>query len=94
MKTMILWTSGCRKPKMQGTATAVCSAVTIETFRRMARERKGYLWIVDAETAADAREMIKRYRAGLPAADMNATVDDGRTVALGTNACLAIGGAR
>ena len=95
MKTILLWTAkGCRKPKMQGTATAECSAVTIRNLRRSAADGRGRLWIVDATTAAEARELIARHKAGEDGvAAMTAVVDDGRTVALGMQAVLAIGGA-
>jgi hypothetical protein len=95
MKTLLLWTAkGCRKPKVQGTATAAGSAATIHTMRRSATDGRGRLWIVDAATAAEARELIARHKAGEDGvAAMSAVVDDGRTVALGTQAVLAIGGA-
>ncbi len=94
MKTLLLWTAkGCRKPKVQGTATAAGSAATIHTMRRSAGDGRGRLWVVDAATAAEARELIARHRAGESVAAMSAVVDDGRTVALGTQAVLAIGGA-
>ena len=94
MPTLLRWTAtGCRKPKTQGTATAVCSAATTHHMRRSATDGRGRLWIVDAATAAEARELIARHKAGESVAAMSAVVDDGRTVALGMQAVLAIGGA-
>jgi len=95
MKTLLLWTAkGCRKPKMIGTATAVCSTATIHDMRRAATAGRGRLWIVDADTAADARDQIARHKAGEDGiAAMTAVLDDGRTVAIGMRAVLAIGGA-
>ena len=93
-RTLLLWTAkGCRKPKMQGTATAVCSAVTIRNLRRSAADGRGRLWIVDAISAAHARGLIAKHKAGERGFAMSAVVDDGRTVALGMQAVLAIGGA-
>jgi len=94
MKTLILWTpKKCRKAKTIGLATAVCSAATIVDLRRYARDGQGRLWIVDAATAEEARAIIARHKAGDDAAGMTAALDDGRTVAIGTQAVLAIGGA-
>lgn len=100
VKTMILWTrKGCRKPKMIGTATAECSAATIHDLRTAARAKEGKLWIVDSHSAAGARASIARHKAGDTASSiargsgMVLSVDDGRTVALGFLAVLAVGGA-
>lgn len=102
IKTMLLWTrKGCRKPKMQGTATAVCSAATIEQFRKMARAGEGRFWLVDARTAEEARRIIAahvrgslRVKEGRNSAAFIAVTDEGRTVALGRLAVAALGGAR
>jgi len=89
MKTVLFWLpKGCRKPKMQGLATAVCSAATIQVFRRMALDGKGKFFIVDCETAAQGRDIIKSRKAG-----MVANLDDGNTIVLGVTAVLAINGA-
>lgn len=95
MKTMLLWCpKGRRKPIMLGLATATCSAANIHHARRRAKHGQGRFYVVHAATAADARDLIKDHRAGqLQNQPMVLVTDDGRTVAIGLEACLAIGGA-
>jgi len=94
-KVMLLWTrKGCRKPKMEGTATAVCSAADIFHWRKYAREGKGRFWIVEARTAAEARYLIAGYLKDQEKFGISMVTDNGKTVALGTRAVLAIGGAQ
>ena len=94
MKTMIFWLEKrCRKPMMRGLATAECSAGLVEMFRGMAREGRGRLFIVEGETAEQGRRLIAGHKAGIGRHPMTAVVDDGRTVAIGTNAVLAMSGA-
>ena len=94
MKTMLFWCpKGCRKAKMQGLATAASSAATIRWMRTAALERRGRAWIVEASSAAEGRGLIKAHKAGESIAAMVAVLDDGRTVAIGTSAVVAIGGA-
>jgi len=93
-KVMILWVrKGARKPKMQGTATAVCSASKIETFRRMARAGRGRLYLIEGRTATEARYLIDGYRKDQEAFPVRMETDGGKTVALGARAVMAIGGA-
>lgn len=94
-KCMIFWLPAkCRTPKMQGLASAAGSVLTLDTFFRMAREGRGRLFIVDGKNAADGRKIIARWRKGESVAAMTAVIEGpDRIVAIGTDACLAIGGA-
>ena len=98
MKTMIMWRrKRARTFKMWGTATAVCSAATINTAWRMAANGEGTLAIVDAPTAEHARRAIRAFQAqqrpdiGAPA--MTGVHCDGRVITIGANAALAVAGA-
>ena len=65
MKTMIYWTEKrCRKPKMQGTATANMSAALIHDMIRYAAEGKGTLHVVTAPTANHGRAIIDAFKRG------------------------------
>jgi len=94
MKTLILWKpKRCRIYKVQGTATAECSAIRIRDFQRMAEEGKGTVAIVDAESADDARRIIQEHESGQSDPAIGLVKADGRILALGSNAVLAIAGA-
>jgi len=96
MKTIIFWLNkGCRKPKQQGLATAAGSVHLIDGMVGRAREGKGRLFIVDAETAAKGRQAITSWRAGESTGHAIWSVIEGpdRIVALGVNAVAAIAGA-
>ncbi len=98
-KVILFWTAkGCRKPKMQGTATASCSAATIRDFMIRADEGKGKFYIVECSNAAHGRDMISDHRAMAFGVDRTATAVGiksvlGNTVALGMRAVAAISGA-
>ena len=98
MKTMIFWLrKGCRKPKMHGTATANGSVYAIADFSAMAIAGKGKLFVVDGPTAEHGRRAIAAYLSDIVMdinnPPMTANLENGRIVAIGTNAVLAIGGA-
>ena len=58
-KVMLLWVEkGCRKPKMQGTATSTGSVYAISDFRRMAQQGKGTFYIVQGKNVNIARKLI------------------------------------
>jgi len=97
MKTIIFFTAKrARMPKMQGLATAAGSASVIRELCRLARCGKGRVYLVDAPTAEHGRRRIAAFRADKPhigAPPMTTVLDNGRVVAIGTNACLALAGA-
>jgi hypothetical protein len=82
---------------MQGLATAAGSASVIRELCRQARSGKGRVYLVDAPTAGHGRRRIAAFRAGqnpdIGAPRMTAVLDNGRVVAIGANACLALAGA-
>jgi len=97
MKTLILWRrKRSRTFKQVGTATADGSAATIANMWRAAAKGDGTLAIVDAANAADARAALARHFSG-PTRDCHLGVSmqslDGRAVALGAKAVLAVAGA-
>lgn len=96
-KTLLFWKpKGCRKPKMVGTATSKCSALTIMDFSRMAMKGDGTFYVVDAGSAEIGRAIIRIYneekanpeRFKVPVSDTN-----GRIVAIGERALQALRGA-
>src|SRR6202022_2485269 len=98
MKTIIFFTAKrARTPKMQGLATAAGSASVIRELCRLARARKGRVYLVDAPTAEHGRRRIAAFRAGdkpdIGAPPVTTVLDNGRVVAIGSNACLALPGA-
>jgi hypothetical protein len=98
MKTIIFFTrKRARTPKMQGLATAAASASVIRELCRLARCDKGRVYLVDAPTAEQGRRRISAFHAGqkpdIGAPPMTAVLDNGRVVAIGANACLALAGA-
>ena len=98
MKTIIYFTAKkARTPKMQGLATAAGSASIIRELCRLARCGKGRVYLVDAPTAEHGRRRIAGFRAGnnpdIGAPPMTTVLDNGRVVAIGANACLALAGA-
>ena len=98
MKTIIFFTAKrARTPKMQGLATAAGSASVIRELCRLAKARKGRVYLVDAPTAEHGRRRIAAFRAGqkpdIGASPMTTVLDNGRVVAIGTDACLALAGA-
>ena len=98
MKTMIFFArKRARTPKMQGMATAAGSASVIRELCRMARCGKGRVYLVDAPTAEHGRRRIVAFRAGqepdIGTPPMTAVINNGRVVAIGANACLALAGA-
>ena len=97
MKTLILWRrKRARTFKTVGLATADGSAATIATMWRAAAKGDGTLAIVDAPNAEVARAILARHFSG-PTRDCNIGVAmqslDGRAVALGARAVLAVAGA-
>jgi hypothetical protein len=80
-----------------GLATAPGSAVTIRTLSQIALRGDGRLYIVDAPTAEHGRRRITAFCAGdkpdIGAPPMTTVLDNGRVVAIGANACLALAGA-
>ena len=97
-RVIIFWLSKrCRKPKQLGLATAVGSAALIHSLANRAVEGDGRLYIVEARNAEYGRQLIsasmgvQRPEIGAPA--MKTVLADGRIVAIGTNACLALAGA-
>ena len=98
MKTIIYFTAKrARTPKMQGLATAAGSASIIRELCRLARCGKGRVYLVDAPTAEHGRRCIAAFRAGdkpdIGAPPMTTVLDNGRVVAIGADACLALAGA-
>ena len=98
MKTIIYFTAKrARTPKMQGLATAAGSASVIRELCRLARCGKGRVYLVDAPTAEHGRRRIAAYRAGekpdIGAPPVTTVLDNGRVVAIGPDACLALVGA-
>jgi hypothetical protein len=98
MKTIIFFTAKrARTPKMQGLATAAGSASIIRELCRLARCGKGRVDLVDAPTAEHGRRRITAFRAGdkpdIGAPPMTTVIDNGRVVAIGADACLALAGA-
>src|ERR1700738_5297885 len=98
MKTIIFFTAKrARTPKMQGLATATGSASIIRELCRLAKAGKGRIYLVDAPTAEHGRRRIAAFRAGekpdIGAPPMTTVLDNGRVVAIGANACLALAGA-
>jgi hypothetical protein len=98
MKTLILWRrKRARTFKQWGTATADGSACTIRAGWNMAERGDGTLAIVDAPTAEHARRAITAHlakqRQHIGAPDVSGTYCDGRVIAIGAQAVLAIAGA-
>src|SRR5208283_431784 len=98
MKTIIFFNAKrARTPKMQGLATAAGSASVIRELCRLAKCGKGRVYLVDAPTAEHGRRRIAAFRAGekpdIGAPPMTTVLDNGRVVAIGANACLALAGA-
>ena len=97
MKTLILWRrKRSRTFKQLGLATADGSAATIATMWRAAAAGDGTLAIVDADNAAAARERIACFLSGHhddPAHGVVMQSLDGRAIALGARAVLAVAGA-
>ena len=96
MKTIIFFTAKrARTPKMQGLATAAGSASVIRELCWLAG--KGRVYLVEAPTAEHGRRRIAAFRAGerpdIGAPPMTTVIDDGRVVAIGADACLALAGA-
>ena len=86
-----------RKPKQVGLATAVGSAATIHQLAQQAFEGGGRLFVVEAPTADYGRQLIQAHRSQqspeIGSSAMTTVLADGRVVAIGTRACLAIAGA-
>ena len=86
-----------RKPKQVGLATAVGSAATIHDLARSAFDGGGRLFVVEAPTAEYGRQLIRAHldqqssELGSPA--MKTVLSNGRVVAIGLGACLALAGA-
>src|SRR6202022_5206968 len=98
MKTIIFFTAKkARTPKMQGLASAAGSASIIRELCRLAKAEKGRVYLVDAPTAEHGRRRIAAYRAGekpdIGAPPVTTVLDNGRVVAIGADACLALAGA-
>src|ERR1700756_1862540 len=98
MKTIIFFTARrARTPKMQGLATAAGSASVIRELCWLARCGKGRVYLVDAPTAEHGRRRIAAFRVGdkpdIGAPSVTTVLDNGRVVAIGANACLALAGA-
>jgi len=98
MKTAIFYIpKGSRKPKMQGLATAEDSAAAIDHFYRRVKQGNGRAFLVDCATAEHGRRIIKTWqtntRPDIGAPAMTGVHLDGRFVAIGVNAVLAIAGA-
>jgi hypothetical protein len=99
MKTLILWRrKRTRTFKQVGLATADGSAATIRNFWLMAAAGDGTLAIVDAPTAQAARAVLELHAkgklpAGVAAAGVTMQSLDGRALALGAKAVLAVAGA-
>jgi hypothetical protein len=86
----------CRKPKQIGLATAVGSAAIIHDLGNRAVEGRGRLFIVEAPNADYGRQLIAAHRKGergeIGRPGITTVLADGRVVAIGTRACLAIAG--
>src|SRR5215471_962196 len=98
MKTIIFFSrKRARTPKMQGLATAAGSASVIRELCRLAKCGKGSVYLVDAPTAEHGRRRIAAFRGGerpdIGTPPMTTVLENGRIVAIGTNACLALAGA-
>jgi hypothetical protein len=98
MKTIIFFTrTRARTPEMQGLATPAGSASVIRELCRLARSGKGRVYLVDAPTAEHGRRRIAAFLGGqqpdIGTSPMTAVLDNGRVVAIGANACLALAGA-
>src|ERR1700758_5155268 len=98
MKTIIFFTrKRARTPMMQGLATAAGSASVIRELCRLARCGQGRVYLVDAPTAEHGRRRIVAFRAGqkpdIGVPPMTTVINNGRVVAIGANACLALAGA-
>jgi hypothetical protein len=97
MKTIILWKrKRSRTFKQEGLATADGSATTIRSLWLAAAKGDGTIAIVDAQNVNDARAQLARHFSGTTR-DCNIGVAmqslDGRAVALGAHAVLAVAGA-
>ena len=98
MKIIILYVrKGARRAKQQGLATAAGSASVIRELCRLAKCGNGRVYLVDAATAEHGRRRIAAFRTGakpdIGAPSMTTVIDNGRVVAIGSNACLALAGA-
>lgn len=99
MKTLILWRrKRTRTFKQMGLATADGSAVAIRGLWLMAKNHEGTLAIVDAPSAQAARAALELHAkgklpAGVAAAGVSMQSLDGRALALGAKAVLAVAGA-
>jgi len=96
MKTLILWRrKRARTFKQIGIATADGSAATIATMWRAAADGDGTLAIVDAASAVEARRIIDSHARGshLHTAGVVMESLDGRVLALGARAVMAVAGA-
>jgi hypothetical protein len=98
MTTIIFFTAKrARTPKMQGLATAAGSPSVIRELCRLAKARKGRVYLVDAPTAEHGRRRIASFRAGqksdIGSPPVTTVLDNGRVVAIGAGACLALAGA-
>jgi hypothetical protein len=78
-------------------ATAADSASVIRELFRLAKCGKGRVYLVDAPTAEHGRRRIAAFRTGqkpdIGAPPMTTVLDNGRLVAIGADACLALAGA-
>ena len=97
-RVIIFWLSKrCRKPKQLGLATAVGSAAIIHSLANRAVQGEGRLYIVEARNAEYGRQLISASKGGqsaeIGAPAMKTVLADGRIVAIGMSACLAIAGA-
>src|SRR6202023_3997856 len=98
MKTIIYFTAKrARTPKMQGLAPAAGSASVIRELCRLAKAGKARVYLVAAPTAEHGRRRIAAFRAGekpdIGAPPVTTVLDNGRVVAIGAHACLALAGA-
>jgi hypothetical protein len=94
MKTIILWKrKRTRTFKQVGLATADGSAAGIRGLWLMAQAGDGTLAIVDAPTVAVARATIAKHLDGSAPPAVRMQCLDGRVLALGAQAVLAIAGA-
>lgn len=97
-RVIIFWLpKRCRKPKQVGLATAVGSAATIHELARVALEGGGRLFVVEAPTAEYGRQLIRSHndeqRPEIGSPGMQTVLANGRVVAIGVRACLALAGA-
>jgi hypothetical protein len=98
LRVVIYWLpKRCRKPKQVGLATAVGSAATIHQLARSAFDGVGRLFVVEAPTADYGRQLIAAHlsqqSSEIGSPGMKTVLADGRVVAIGTRACLALAGA-